>query len=67
MLAVRKDSPLLVGVGKDENFIASDIPALLEYTKEYYLLNDNEIVILKKDGITILDMDKNEIKKIYIM
>lgn len=63
MLAVRKDSPLLVGVGKDENFIASDIPALLEYTKEYYLLNDNEIVILKKDGITILDMDKNEIKK----
>ena len=63
MLAVRKDSPLLVGIGKDENFIASDIPALLEYTKEYYLLNDNEIVVLKKDGITILDMDKNEIKK----
>lgn len=63
MVAVRKDSPLLVGIGEHENFIASDIPALLEYTKEYYLLNDNEIVVLKKDGVTILDMDKNEIKK----
>ena len=54
---------MLVGIGKNENFIASDIPALLEYTKDYYLLNDNEIVVLKKDGITILDLDKNEIKK----
>lgn len=63
MVAVRKDSPLLVGIGEQENFIASDIPALLEYTKEYYLLNDNEIVVLKKDGITILDTNKNEIKK----
>lgn len=63
IVAVRKDSPMLVGIGKNENFIASDIPALLEYTKDYYLLNDNEIVVLKKDGITILDLDKNEIKK----
>ena len=54
---------MLVGIGENENFIASDIPALLEYTKDYYLLNDNEIVVLKKDGITILDLDKNEIKK----
>ena len=63
IVAVRKDSPMLVGIGKNENFIASDIPALLEYTKDYYLLNDNEIVVLKKDSITILDLDKNEIKK----
>lgn len=63
LIAVRKDSPMLVGIGENENFIASDIPALLEYTKDYYLLNDNEIVVLKKDGITILDLDKNEIKK----
>ena len=63
IVAVRKDSPMLVGIGENENFIASDIPALLEYTKDYYLLNDNEIVVLKKDGITILDLDKNEIKK----
>ena len=63
IVAVRKDSPMLVGIGKNENFIASDIPALLEYTKDYYLLNDNEIVVLKKDSIIILDLDKNEIKK----
>lgn len=61
--AVRKDSPLLVGLGKGENYIASDIPALLEYTKEYYLLNDNEIVILKKDSIKIVDLNKKEVKK----
>ena len=63
LLAVRKDSPLLVGISQDGNYIASDIPAVLEHTKDYYLLNDNEIVILKKDGVTILDMDKKEIKK----
>lgn len=63
IVAVRKDSPMLIGLGEGENYIASDIPAVLEYTKNYYLLNDNEIVILKKDSVTILDMDKNEIKK----
>lgn len=62
-VAVRKDSPLLVGISKDGNYIASDIPAVLEYTKDYYLLNDNEIVVMKKDGVTILGLDKKEIKK----
>ncbi len=63
MIAVRKDSPMLVGLSEEGNFIASDIPALLEYTKDYYLLNDNEIVVLKKDSIKILDLQKNEIQK----
>lgn len=63
LLAVRKDSPLLVGLGEGENFIASDIPALLEYTRDYYLLNDNDIVMLKKDGVTIYDMNKNIVEK----
>ena len=63
IVAVRKDSPMLIGLGDGENYIASDIPAVLEYTKDYYLLNDNEIVVLKRDGVTVLDMDKNEIKK----
>lgn len=62
-VAVRKDSPLLVGISEDGNYIASDIPAVLEYTKDYYLLNDNEIVVMKKDGVTILDLEKKEIKK----
>jgi len=63
IVAVRKDSPLLVGLGKNENYIASDIPALLEYTRQYYLLEDNEIVLLKKDSVQIFDLNKKEIKK----
>lgn len=63
IVAVRKDSPMLIGVGEGENFIASDIPAILEHTKKYYLLNDNEIVVLKKDSVKIFDTNKNPIKK----
>lgn len=63
IIAVRKDSPLIVGLGEGENYIASDIPAILENTRDYYLLEDNEIVILKKDSVKILDIEKNEIKK----
>lgn len=47
LVAVRKDCPLLIGLGKGENYIASDIPALLEYTRDYYLLETNEIAVLK--------------------
>ncbi len=47
--AVRKDSPMVVGVGKQELFIASDIPAFLEHTKNYYLVEEDELVVLK-DG-----------------
>ena len=63
IVAVRKDSPLLVWLSEKENYIASDIPALLEYTRDYYLLEDNEIVLLKQDGVTLFDLNKNEIKK----
>ncbi|NCC16840.1 MAG: glutamine--fructose-6-phosphate transaminase (isomerizing) [Clostridia bacterium] len=63
LIAVRKDSPLLVGLSKDGNYIASDIPALLEYTRDYYLLEDNEIVFLTKDGVTLYDLDGNQIQK----
>lgn len=62
-LAVRKDSPLLVGLGDGENYIASDIPALLEYTRDYYLLDDNEIALLTKDGVALYDLDGNTIQK----
>jgi glucosamine--fructose-6-phosphate aminotransferase (isomerizing) len=55
LVAVRKDSPLIVGLGKGENFIASDIPAILNHTKEIYLLNDMEIAVLSKKGTKILD------------
>lgn len=62
-IAVRKDSPLIVGLGEGEYFIASDIPAILEHTRNVYLLNDKEIVVLRRDGVKIYNIDKEEIKK----
>ncbi len=61
--ATRKDSPLIAGIGKGQNFIASDIPAILEYTREVYLLEKGEYAIVTKDGIQLVDKDKNPIKK----
>jgi glucosamine--fructose-6-phosphate aminotransferase (isomerizing) len=61
--AIRKDSPLIIGLGKDENFIASDITAILDHTREYYLLEEDEIAIIKQDSVTILDHDFEEIHK----
>ncbi|WP_352400645.1 glutamine--fructose-6-phosphate transaminase (isomerizing) [Anaerotignum sp.] len=63
LIAVRKDSPLLVGLSEDGNYIASDIPALLEYTRDYYLLDDNEIILLTTEGVTLFDLDGNQIQK----
>ena len=63
LVGVRKQSPLIVGIGKDENFIASDIPAILDYTTDVYLLDDNEFVIITDDGIKIVDRENNVIEK----
>lgn len=63
LIAVRKDSPLIIGIGKNENFIASDIPAILQYTRNIYYLDDNEIAIIKKDSINIYNMQKQLVKK----
>lgn len=63
IVAVRKDSPLIVGIGEGEYYIASDIPAVLSHTRNVYLLNDKEFVVLTKEGVTILSEDKEEIKK----
>ena len=48
LVVVRKDSPLVIGKGNGENFVASDIPAVLRYTKDFYLLNDNEFALITK-------------------
>lgn len=55
VIVVRKDSPLVLGKGKCENFIASDIPAALKYTKEFYLLDDQEYAVVYKDHIDFYD------------
>ena len=51
--ALRKDSPLIVGVGKDEYFIASDVPAILKYTNKYMLIDEGEIIELTGDGVNV--------------
>lgn len=63
MFVVRKDSPLVIGKGNGENYISSDIPAILSYTKDFYLLDDNEIVELSKDNVIFYDKDLNRINK----
>ena len=55
IIVVRKDSPLVIGKGDNENYIASDIPAILKYTKDFYLLDDNEFAVVNKDSIKFYD------------
>lgn len=63
VFAVRKESPLIVGVGENENFLASDVPAIIKYTRDYYLLETNEIAVVKKDSVQIYDMHKEPVHK----
>lgn len=62
-VCVRKDSPLIVGIGKGENFVASDIPAVLPYTKDIIILENGDIVDVFKDRVVIYDKDLNRIER----
>ena len=61
VFAMKKDSPLIVGKGKNENYLASDIPAILPHTRECYIVNDNEFIEISKDEIKVYD--ENGIEK----
>lgn len=61
--AVRKESPLIVGTSANGNFIASDVPAILKYTRNVYFIENEEIVRLRKDDLTFFNMDEEELKK----
>lgn len=61
--AVRKDSPLIVGTSKSGNLIASDVPAVLKYTRDVYFLENEEIVKLTRDGLHFYNIDEEELEK----
>lgn len=63
MYAVRKDSPLIVGASQEGNFIASDVPAILKYTREVYFIENGEICELSRDGISFYNEDLETISK----
>ena len=63
MVVVRKDSPLVIGTCEDEKYLSSDIPAILSYTRDFYLLNDLEFVLLTNSSARFFDTDLKELKK----
>ena len=63
MIVARKDSPLVIGKGNGENYISSDIPAILSFTKYFYFLDDNEIALLSRDNIEFYDINLNKLNK----
>lgn len=63
IVVARKDAPLVIGIGEDENFIASDVSALLQYTKDVIFLENKDIAEIKKDSIKIFDETDTQIKR----
>lgn len=62
LIGVKKQSPMVVGVGKDENFLASDVPAFLKHTNKVLFLEEGDVAVLHVDGVTVLDKDGKEKK-----
>ena len=63
LVAIKKDSPLIIGVSESGNYIASDVPAVLKHTNQVYYLEDKEIAVLTKDGVDFFDLDREPLHK----
>jgi len=63
IIAARNESPLVIGVGKNENFVASDVPAILEHTKKVIYLDPEEIAVITKDSVDVFDLEGKKVEK----
>ena len=63
VFSARKDSPLIVGHSESGNFIASDVPAILQYTREVFYMENEEIAVLSRDGIKFYNVDEEPLEK----
>ena len=63
IIVAKKDSPLVIGKGNDENYISSDIPAILSFTNEFYFLDDFEIALIERNNIEFFDLNLSKIDK----
>ncbi|MDD5940967.1 MAG: glutamine--fructose-6-phosphate transaminase (isomerizing) [Lachnospiraceae bacterium] len=63
IFCARKDAPMIIGIGKGENYLASDVPAILKYTRNVYYIGNQEVGVLEADSIKFYNIDQEEIKK----
>lgn len=63
IICTKKENPLVIGLGKGENFVASDIPAIINYTRDTYILSDGELAIVTRDNISVFDREGNAVDK----
>ena len=63
LFAIKKDSPLIIGVSESGNYIASDVPAVLKHTNQVYYLDDKEIAVLTREGVSFFDLDREPLAK----
>lgn len=67
IIAAKNGSPLIIGKGKSENYLASDAHALLPYTKEFYFMEDNEIVLIDNNNIKVINLSDEKVKKVNLV